>query len=119
MNSIEINNILSAYPNLTSEGFEHNNTLKGRPINVKEVDKAIRWLKYNKTRESFNRRWTTYGLKHIAEKDQDTYIPNGAFICGAIGLGYKVKPIHNSPNAYINISSSLRGEKGDCRYGRR
>ena len=112
MNSIEINNILSAYPNLTSGGFEYNNTLEGRPINIKEVEKAIRWLKNNKTIYSFNRKWTTYGLKHIAERDQNTYIPNGAFICGAIGLGYKVKPIHNSPNAYINISSSLRGEKG-------
>lgn len=61
-------------------------------------------------RKTLNRRVTSYGLKHAAERAMralnvpDYYVSNGAFICAAIALGHRVEHIPGSPNAWLDLN---------------
>jgi hypothetical protein len=79
-------------------------------IDLGQVNLAIRWLDYHGRRITINPDYSSYGLKHHAEKTAPAlrpgavpYISNGAFIVAALYLGYKVSQIRNTPNARINI----------------
>ena len=113
----KIKMITREWPNLDAEGLDSEHEFK--PIDPQEFERAVIWLAIKKKRrKSLNRTCTSYGLKHIASReladlqedvplfaDGNTYISNGAFICAAIYLGYKVEKAHKSPNAYINIGN--------------
>jgi hypothetical protein len=80
---------------------------------VQEVERAIEWLKLCEQTEKVDRRQTSYGLKHEAERwcrEQEhhpNYISNGALLMAAYTLGLKVyRPTNrpNFPNAFLNIS---------------
>lgn len=69
---------------------------------------AESWLADKARRKTINPRYTSYGLKHLAEKEVG-YITNGAFIAAAIhcGFAYRIHP--DSPNPSFGISEkSLR-----------
>ena len=107
----DVDRVVAANPLLTAEGFEHG-FKRTKPeyiparISVKEMQGAVNWLKKVDRRVSVNTAYSSYYLKHIAEKTTpDKYISNGAFIAGAYFLGFKVKRIEDGPNAHINISS--------------
>jgi len=51
----------------------------------------------------------SYGYKHIVERESGEYIPNGAFIAAAVGLGLKYRIY--GPNASFNISKRARNRK--------
>ena len=109
--------VMYDWPDLDAEGLGSKYEFK--PIDAQEFERAVIWLTIKKKRRSsLNRKCSSYGLKHIASRDLaeiqeevplfvggNTYISNGAFICAAIHLGYKVKKIHGSPNAYISIGN--------------
>jgi len=67
---------------------------------------AAEWLQTNaKPRKTINKRHSSYGLKHTAEKTAPgNYITNGAFILAALRLGYRVQADMVSPNVFFNIS---------------
>jgi|TARA_R110002124_G_scaffold45705_2_gene137972 hypothetical protein len=99
------------HPRLSPEGFGEYE----KPINEFEIQQAVKWLEeVARDRSTVNRKITSYGWKHIAEKNSERkYISNGAFIFAAIKLGFLVKCIEDGPNAYINISSkSIKGRGG-------
>ena len=48
--------------------------------------------------------YSSYGLKHIVERNQRLYISNEDFIEAMLNCSYKAKPIPNSKNYYFNIS---------------
>jgi hypothetical protein len=80
-------------------------------IDLGQIDLAIRWLDYHGRRTTVNPQYSSYGLKHHAEKTAPAlrpgaapYISNGAFIAAAIHLNYHVAQIGHTPNARINIS---------------
>ena len=76
---------------------------------IDEFDKTCEWLSTKERRKSINTSHTSYGLKHMVEKDID-YITNGVFIAAAIHCGFKIKYIHDHPNVCINISEkALKG----------
>ena len=57
-------------------------------------------------RKTLNKRGTSYGLKHVCEKDIG-YITNGVFIAAAIAEEFWVKRCDwSSPNAWLNITTS-------------
>ncbi|EMI4157302.1 hypothetical protein V6432_004271 [Vibrio parahaemolyticus] len=66
-------------------------------------DKAVIWLKQVEKIKSFNSHRSSYGLKHLAEKEIG-YITNGVFIAAAIHCGFKYKINPNSPNVQFNMS---------------
>ncbi|MDR3335880.1 MAG: hypothetical protein LBT16_01630 [Treponema sp.] len=52
-----------------------------------------------------NRRYSSYGLKHLLEKETG-YLPNGVLIAAAIHCGFRYKVYDNSPNPCFNISNA-------------
>ena len=76
---------------------------------VEEFNKTCEWLSTKARRKTINRAHTSYGLKHMVERDIG-YITNGVFIAAAIHCGFKIQYFHDSPNVCINISEkSLKG----------
>ena len=76
-------------------------------LRIHEVREAARWLAKNRRRATINRKYSSYQLKHFAEKTAEGgYISNGALIAAAYYLGFDVEPDGgHSPNACLNISS--------------
>ena len=62
------------------------------------------WLRQMEKIKTISRRCTSYGLKHVFERDTGRYVTNGAFICAAIHSGFDYKLIPGSPNVPFNIS---------------
>lgn len=67
----------------------------------KECTAICEWLSDKAKIKTINKRHTSYGLKHMAEKEIG-YITNGAFICAAVFCGFDFKA--SGPNAHFNIS---------------
>lgn len=66
-----------------------------------EIDKCATWINQNISPiQGFNTKHTSYGLKHIAEKEC-RYISNGSFIVAALLCGYKCS-IQRNP--HFNMS---------------
>lgn len=107
----ELEELLMANPDLEGNGFAAFEVGdKPSRVDLAQVNLAIRWLDYHGRRTTINPQYSSYGLKHHAEKTAPAlrpgavpYISNGAFIAAALYLGYKVSRIRNTPNARINI----------------
>jgi len=97
-----IEEVLKEYPNLTGFGFGGDGK-----IDPNQVQACIEWLLAHDAldrRKTINTRCSSYGWKHVVEKDKSTYISNGAFICAALYLKYRMKRAGpTNPNAYFNI----------------
>lgn len=68
---------------------------------TKQCTSICDWLSAKAKIKTINKRHSSYGLKHVAEKGIG-YITNGAFICAAVFSGFEFKA--SGPNAYFNIS---------------
>ena len=109
----DVDTVVADNPLLTAEGFEHG-FKRDRPeyvparISVKEMQGAVDWLGKADRRESLNTAFSSYYLKHMAEKSaKGKYVSNGAFIAAAYFLGFEVRRIGDGPNAHINISGKF------------
>jgi|SRR5262249_4821815 len=124
--AIEMERILEQHPQLSDFGFglaefykthaervakfrEDRETIRG-PRSLAEFTVARGWLRQFAKLKSFNKRGTSYGLKHVAEHDIG-YVTNGAFIAAAIAEGFEVQREGSSPNALFNISSAAWGQQ--------
>jgi hypothetical protein len=85
--------------------FKTNRQLIREPRSLAQFLAACRWLGQFAKIKSFNKRGTSYGLKHIAERDIG-YVTNGVFIAAAIAEGFRVRREGRSPNAVFNISTT-------------
>jgi hypothetical protein len=106
----ELDALLVANPDLTANGFLPFAGEATNPVDLGQVDLAIRWLDHHGKRVTVNYTVSSYGLKHHAEKTAPAlrhgaipYISNGAFIAAALYLNYQVVPMKHSPNARMNI----------------
>jgi hypothetical protein len=71
------------------------------------------WLRRFGKLKAVNRRGTSYGLKHVAEKEIG-YLTNGVFIAAAIAEGFTVRQAGwRSPNVWLNVSS--RAWRPECK----
>ena len=76
--------VMKAHPLLTYFGLgEWNNPYQATQENrekllnaAKEIDAALNWLGTQERRKTINPHWSSYGLKHIAERATETYIAN-------------------------------------------
>jgi hypothetical protein len=67
------------------------------------------WLRQFRKLKSFNRRGSSYGLKHVAEADIG-YLTNGVFIAAAMAEGFRIeRDDPGSPNVVLNISQRAWG----------
>lgn len=73
------------------------------PNVVEQVADAIRFLDAAGRQKMLNRRSTSYGWKHVAERWVGRYISNGAMIAAALIRGYTVKRCATGSSAFINI----------------
>lgn len=118
------NKVLAKHRDLTINGFdtdlmrllEHKRTgIKPGPRippTPEGIQLCVEWLYRHDAldrRKTINFDRSSYGLKHVVEKDTGQYVSNGEFICAALYLGYKIKRLHkHSPNANFNIRSPKR-----------
>jgi hypothetical protein len=73
---------------------------------VDEFIRAAEFLSKFGQRKSMNRKRSSYGQKHDAEREAGDYVANGMLIAAALALGFSAERTHaGSPNAYFNISS--------------
>lgn len=70
---------------------------------VDAVNRCCAWLSVFRRRVTINPNHSSYGLKHVAEKDIG-YITNGVFITAAILSGFPYKVIQGGPNVAFGIS---------------
>ncbi len=74
------------------------------------------WLRDKAKRKTMNPRYSSYGLKHLAEDEIGEYVTNGAFIAAAIHCGFPYRLIDESPNVLFGISEkSLKAAAGGPR----
>ncbi|RTL62153.1 MAG: hypothetical protein EKK42_32770 [Pseudonocardiaceae bacterium] len=85
--------------------LENRAEMLGEP-GVDEFIRATEFLSKFGRRKSLNRKRTSYGLKHDAERATGDYVSNGMLIAAALAMGFATERTHaGSPNAYFNISS--------------
>ena len=83
---------------------------------IAEFVRARDYLALLDTIKTTNRKHTSYGLKHAAERHHrrgayadrttDAYVSNGMLLAAAYHLGLRVSQVSwNSPNAHLNVSS--------------
>ena len=85
------------------------------PRAIEEFNRACNWLNRQSQTKNINpRAGTSYGLKHAAEHEVG-YIANGMFVAAAITCGFRIKRNADSPNAYLNISTTANNtmRRGD------
>lgn len=73
-----------------------------------ELDQVVRarsWLvEFAEQRKTINRSFSSYTLKHSAERGTNGYISNGAMIQALLLEGYRLERTDpGSPNAYANV----------------
>jgi hypothetical protein len=76
-----------------------------KPFALASFVKTREWLSRHGKLKKVNKSGSSYGLKHVVENDIG-YITNGVFIAAAIAEGFRVVRIEDSPNAWLNISST-------------
>lgn len=73
-------------------------------IAAKEVNIAYSYIIKNfKKAIKINKKFSSYALKQIVEKQLDTYVSNGAFILAMSLAGFKFDYDSNEPNVHFNI----------------
>jgi hypothetical protein len=70
-----------------------------------ETEAVINWVLQGnaRKRKTINRKVSSYGLKHVVEKDIKRYIGNDSFIAAMDTLGFEKKQIKGTPNYFFNI----------------
>ncbi len=105
---MNIQDILKQQPALTPFGIEGPRTFKTHDKfegdYLRQIETCIEWLRNKKVQKTMNRQCTSYGIKHIVERELNTYVCNGSFIAAVICLGIPYKKIEDSPNIYVAIS---------------
>ena len=107
---INIQKILQKEPTLTPFGIEGPGTFKSdNPLfqgdDFRQIQTCIDWLKNKTIKKTLNKNISSYGIKHILERELDTYVSNGCFIAAVIHLGIPYYRIPESPNIFIPIAS--------------
>jgi len=77
-----------------------------------ETEAVINWVLQGnaRKRKTINQNVSSYGLKHIAERDIGRYIGNGSFIEAMNILGFEKKEIKGTPNYFFNIHLEKKNE---------
>ena len=76
--------------------------LEASPVEVKN---AKFWINegFARPRKTMNKRITSYGLKHLAERQAGAYISNEALIQAMVESGFRAQQIRGTTNFYFNV----------------
>lgn len=123
MSKEDIQKAINRLPQLTYNGVTYNRKMLSRQEFEKKFSEdrerllnstqtfldTCKWLSDVKRIKTINRKHTSYGLKHIVEKDIG-YVSNGVFIAAAIHCGFDFKH-DDTPNVMFNMSEKSIKEK--------
>lgn len=100
---------LATVQDVSVNGCERGATIEPTDRNLLMVAICIYWLQQQGCRDSVNRRiGTSYGLKHLVEKDSGYYVSNGAFIAAAQICGRTTARVgYDHSNVYVSLPSKL------------
>jgi len=89
---------------LTKNGFSHSDKEEDQ-IDKTKLEHIIRFIEmwFDKTK-SINKKQSSYGLKHLVERNIDTYVSNGELIASMIICDYKYKV--DGINCYFNVNTN-------------
>ena len=119
----DIQRVIDAVPGLTANGIGispryHSRGIKPTPEQrvlildrwrqelldaEDECTKSCWWLERIEPTQTIRRRWNSYGIKHIAERDIG-YVSDGMFIAAAIHSGFAYERMPSSCSVYFNMS---------------
>ncbi|HYH64920.1 MAG TPA: hypothetical protein VD866_09525 [Urbifossiella sp.] len=127
MTRANIEAVLTILPNLTHCGVGFPRQYPGDPPfdeardraslleSADACEKSCRWLGTVVRVERINHRRSTYGLKHIMQRETGEYVTNGAFIAAAIHMGFKWRVLPGEINVLLGVSErSLKGRPRPC-----
>lgn len=113
---INLNEILEKEPLLTADGIGWGEQSDFYRKGYKEqIQTCVDWLQARKTQEEINRSVSSYGIKHIVEKETKKYVANGCFIAAVIHLGIPYERNPGTTNICIAMSTAEL-HKNDTEY---
>jgi len=70
-----------------------------------EVKNAKFWINegFARPRKTINKNISSYGLKHLAERQVGSYISNEALIQAMLESGFRAQQIRGTPNCFFNV----------------
>lgn len=87
MKKYAVSGIVDNHP-WTDDGYEHDGKLLS-DFQPDERAALVAWIKNNiRPRRTVNKTYTSYGLKHIAERDLNLYISNNQFKDAMLQCGF-------------------------------
>ena len=104
----DFNKILNRYPNLTANGFgnpsesDFQSARQDLQNLLSEFQCSCVYLSRRRKAKPFKMDFTSYGLKHMAERQFGTYVSNGALIAAGLHLGFEYSVF--GPNACFKMS---------------
>lgn len=105
---INLDEILAIKPTLTPFGVENPKTYdpnnKFKKEHMEQIETCIKWLETKTLLKSINSIANSYSIKHVIERENNTYIANGCFIAAVIHLGIPYSKKHRQPNIAIPMS---------------
>lgn len=105
----DLDAVMTEYPRLTDEGYglsnlepETSERLERERAdlrrNLGEVQAAAEWISRQERQSRLSKRSSSsYGLKHVMERETGTYVTNGAFIAAALIIGVPARLDHLNP----------------------
>lgn len=119
----KIEKLLQQHPLLHDGGFGHQRSYKVdldewravlvTPASIAEIVSLCQWIDDNLLpQKHINNRHTSYGLKHIAEREIG-YVSNGQFIVAALLCGFRLMrpPVWYNPSFNFSESSIKRADQ--------
>lgn len=97
---------------LTPFGFKGSEALRISDFDKSQLDWALDFARScGDPISTINKRHTSYGLKHLAERrakklsnNETNYITNGALILAMVDAGFRFVRDGQSPNVFLNVS---------------
>ena len=101
----QIREVLKQHPNLSAAGFDGGDPRYTFEAGEYEMIRlCVNWITKNVTpTKTIRYGISSYGYKHIVEREVGQYIINGAFIVAALLTGYKYR-VYGGINAMFNMT---------------
>ena len=101
----QIRKVISDNPNLSAAGFDGGDPRYTFEFGEYEmIRRCVGWIEKNVTPTKTVRYGiSSYGYKHVVERETGAYVINGAFIVAAILAGYQYR-VYGGINAMFNMT---------------
>ena len=85
-------------------------------INADQMNRVVDWFSdgHATKRATINKRLTSYGIKHVIERDTGVYISNDSCVAALITLGFRAQQVRGTPNYRFNIHVFKEQQHGNA-----